>query len=80
MISQAYPLLSSDSLMEAPEIAAHGDVAAGSSSGKKARRAQAIKSDRPLACPLYKHDPGRYGGPGGCADWTTLEIHRLFSI
>jgi hypothetical protein len=66
--------------METPGIAAQNDVLTGSLSGAKTRRPRPIKSDLPLACPLYKHDPGRYGGPRGCADWCTLEIHRLFSV
>jgi hypothetical protein len=33
-----------------------------------------------FACPLYKRNPSKFGGPRGCADWCTSEIHRLYSV
>lgn len=54
------------------------------SSSKKPRtlkRAKnAIRETPGFACPLYKRNPSKFGGPRGCADWCTLEIHRLYSV
>jgi hypothetical protein len=44
------------------------------------RPENAIQETPAFACPLYKHNPSRFGGPRGCADWCTLEIHRLYSV
>ena len=44
------------------------------------RLKNAVQETPGFACPLYKHNPSKFGGPRGCADWCTLEIHRLFSV
>jgi hypothetical protein len=44
------------------------------------RPRNAVRETPAFACPLYKHNPSRFGGPRGCADWCTLEIHRLYSV
>jgi hypothetical protein len=44
------------------------------------RPKNAVRETPAFACPLYKHSPSRFGGPRGCADWCTIEIHRLYSV
>ena len=44
------------------------------------RPKNAVQETPGFACPLYKHNPSKFGGPRGCADWCTLEIHRLYSV
>jgi hypothetical protein len=44
------------------------------------RPKNAVRETPAFACPLYKHNPSRFGGPRGCADWCTFEIHRLYSV
>jgi hypothetical protein len=44
------------------------------------RPKRAVRESPAFACPLYKHSPSRFGGPRGCADWCTFEIHRLYSV
>lgn len=46
----------------------------------KARQRRVFRLQQPLACPFYKHNRQLYGGPRGCADWCTHEIHRMFSV
>jgi hypothetical protein len=43
------------------------------------RRNLKARKGKLFVCPLYRFDPNRFGGPGGCADWCTPEIHRLFA-
>jgi hypothetical protein len=54
------------------------------SSSKKPRTFKrpknAVREIPGFACPLYKRNPSDFGGPRGCADWCTLEIHRLYSV
>jgi hypothetical protein len=45
------------------------------------KRPETVAQETPgFACPFYKHNPSEFGGPGGCADWHTREIHRLYSV
>ena len=50
------------------------------SRASRPRRSRVFISDTPVACPLYKMDPLVYGGPRGCADWCTNQIHRVFAV
>ena len=44
------------------------------------RPKNAVREAPAFTCPLYKRNPSKFGGPRGCADWCTLEIHRLYSV
>ena len=56
----------------------------GTGSSKPPRSSKRLKNvvrkSPAFACPLYKHSPSRFGGPRGCANWCTFEIHRLYSV
>ncbi len=47
-------------------------------SNKRRRRDPALRAQLQFACPLYTLSPMKYGGPGGCAQWCTSQIHRLY--
>jgi len=68
-------------------IEAIGESGGGSfpiSSPKKPRTLKrpknTVQESPGFTCPLYKRNPSKFGGPRGCADWCTLEIHRLYSV
>jgi hypothetical protein len=59
--------------VESVEVSGGGSFPTSSSKRPRTlkRSKDVVRENLSSACPLYKHNPSKFGGPRGCADWCT---------